>query len=377
MFIHPTSSRDGGPQDGSRDHRTVQKTSCKKQLKDLFVITVPPYAIRIRTSEPSRSVPWRLHLSWQLRPLQRHVETLSDPQELQKRWQRRVEDLVVAVPPKSGTTMLLQVCHQLRVGGVWDASAFEDQMDVIPMLEGGPASLLPTNDINAEQVAVPRIYKSHLSFRRLPKSCKRIYCFRELKECSWVELHVFKDVLVSDWHFTASILESDVPLDAFLVMRLVPGGIDRALKDMCDWWEHRHDPGVLFFFFDDVLEDKAASVERVREFMGLESKPGLVHQVVEQSSHRFMCEHHSKFDDHKIVQELDRIRGVKREGGRDLKPSSGGGRSGSGEALPDTAIQWIEWRWRCIVQERLGFRDLGSDLFRSFCRPGQEGQEWQ
>ena len=48
--------------------------------------------------------------------------------------------------------------------------------------------------------------------------------------------------------------------------------------------------------------------------MGLESKPGLVHQVVEQSSHRFMCEHHSKFDDHKIVQELDRIRGVKREG---------------------------------------------------------------
>lgn len=101
MFIHPTSSRDGGPQDGSRDHRTVQKTSCKKQLKDLFVITVPLYAIRIRTSEPSRSVPWRLHLSWQLRPLQRHVETLSDPQELQKRWQRRVEDLVVAVPPKS------------------------------------------------------------------------------------------------------------------------------------------------------------------------------------------------------------------------------------------------------------------------------------
>lgn len=36
---------------------------------------------------------------------------------------------------------------------------------------------------------------------------------------------------MSDWHFTASILESDVPLDAFLVMRLVPGGIDRALKD--------------------------------------------------------------------------------------------------------------------------------------------------
>ena len=51
-----------------------------------------------------------------------------------------------------GTTLLLQICHQLRVGGKWGGDwDFEDQVDVVPTLEGGPASLLK-NDINAEQV---------------------------------------------------------------------------------------------------------------------------------------------------------------------------------------------------------------------------------
>ncbi|CAE7710290.1 unnamed protein product [Symbiodinium microadriaticum] len=66
----------------------------------------------------------------------------------------------------------------------------------------GPASLLPQNDINKDQVASPRLFKSHLRFKSCPEDVKRIYCFRDIK-----------DVLVSDWTFTASILESDVPLD--------------------------------------------------------------------------------------------------------------------------------------------------------------------
>ncbi|CAE7220971.1 EIF4G2, partial [Symbiodinium pilosum] len=47
-----------------------------------------------------------------------HVETLSK-QQLKERWQPQPQDVVVAVPPKSGTTMLLQVAHQLRRRGLW------------------------------------------------------------------------------------------------------------------------------------------------------------------------------------------------------------------------------------------------------------------
>lgn len=33
----------------------------------------------------------------------------------------------------------------------------------------------------------------------------------------------------------------EIPLEMFALMRIVPGGIDRALSDLCEWWEHRND----------------------------------------------------------------------------------------------------------------------------------------
>ena len=33
----------------------------------------------------------------------------------------------------------------------------------------------------------------------------------------------------------------EIPLEMFALMRIVPGGIDRALLDLCEWWEHRND----------------------------------------------------------------------------------------------------------------------------------------
>ena len=62
-------------------------------------------------------------------------------------------------------------------------------------------------------------------------------------------------------------------------------------------FEHIPNQAVCFFFFDDILEDRIESVERLEEFMGLEHDPKLVKIVAEQCSHAFMCEHHSKFDE--------------------------------------------------------------------------------
>lgn len=298
--------------------------------------------------ESLRTIPWRLQIFWKLWPVQRHIQTLT-AEELKKQWQPRADDVVVAVPAKSGTTMLLQAAHQLRVAGAWGHDDdFEDQMDVIPMLEGGPASLLPSNCINQEQLAQPRIYKSHLKCRAFENiKVKRIYCFRSLK-----------DVLVSDWNFTASILESEVPLETFAVMRILPGGIDRALNDLCDWWEHRHDPGVCLFFFDDVLEDRLATVERLQEFMELKRDKDIAKVVAEQCSHSFMSENHSKFDDHKIIEALDRFTGINRTSTLVGKVRKGGGKSGEGAVLPLPVKLWIDWRWEHIVRRRLGFGTL-------------------
>ena len=83
-----------------------------------------------------------------------------------------------------------------------------------------------------------------------------------------------------------------MPLETFAVMRVVPGGVDRALKDLCDWWEHRHESDVCFLFFEDVLEDRVAAVERLQGLMELKKDKELAKLVAEQCSHTFMSENH-------------------------------------------------------------------------------------
>ena len=39
------------------------------------------------------------------------------------------DDVIVAVPPKSGTTWLLHICHQLRMSGA--VPDFDDELTVI------------------------------------------------------------------------------------------------------------------------------------------------------------------------------------------------------------------------------------------------------
>ncbi|CAK0843677.1 unnamed protein product, partial [Prorocentrum cordatum] len=179
---------------------------------------------------------------------------------------------------------------------------------------------------------------------------KRIYCFRDLG-----------DALVSDWRFVAPIVPSDVPLESFAVLRIVPGGVDRALRNLCDWWEHRHDPGVCFFLFDDLRERRHECVVRVNRFLDVSASSEVIDRVVEQSSHEFMTQpsNWSKFDDHKIVAALDAARGHTRSVPLTGKARVGGGKSGSGgEELPAAVQQWLQWRWECVVLPRTGYRCL-------------------
>jgi|EP01049_Picozoa_sp_SAG25_P008005 hypothetical protein len=74
------------------------------------------------------------------------------------------DDVVVAVPGKSGTTWLMHIAHQIRMGGA--PPAFDDQMDVIPWIDPfGPSLAIPTEECMREQCASPRVFKSHKSLQ--------------------------------------------------------------------------------------------------------------------------------------------------------------------------------------------------------------------
>ncbi len=75
------------------------------------------------------------------------------------------DDVIVAMPPKNGTTWMLHICHQIRMQG--QEPDFENQLDVIGWLKG--ERLLGITDISTRrQPANPRIFITHLPYPLVP-----------------------------------------------------------------------------------------------------------------------------------------------------------------------------------------------------------------
>ena len=51
-----------------------------------------------------------------------------------RRWKPKAGDVVIATPPKTGTTWVSQICHQIRMLGREDAMDFEEITEVVPWI---------------------------------------------------------------------------------------------------------------------------------------------------------------------------------------------------------------------------------------------------
>src|SRR5579871_1161035 len=101
-----------------------------------------------------------------------------------KSYRPRPTDVVITPFGKCGTTWLQQTFHTLRTKGDMD---FDDISRVVPWIEMGTTCGI---DLNSEQRAAPRGFKSHLAFDQIPKGAKCVVSFREPK-----------DAFVSMYHF--------------------------------------------------------------------------------------------------------------------------------------------------------------------------------
>lgn len=279
------------------------------------------------------------------------LKGLSTEKDRLATYQHAPTDVVCAVPAKSGTTWVMHIAHQLRMRGA--EPDFEDQMDVMPWIEGGPALALQ-DDVNLQQPGEPRIFKSHFTWKQLedstlPTSLKVIYCFRDLK-----------DVLKSVASFLPPIVHLEVPEWVLPNALSAIGEIDSQLNSLCDFWEQRHNDRVCFLFYDDLKERHLECVQRIQRFMQIEGGDSLAEKVVEQSTHAYMSrpDMWSKFSDFKIAYAIDRRRGITRTMPLTGKVRKSGGKSGEGEACSKEVKSWLDWRWECVVYRRTGFADL-------------------
>ena len=85
----------------------------------------------------------------------------------------RPSDVFVATYSKSGTTLLQQIVHGLRTKGDMD---FRDISEVVPWIEVAHDL---GQDLDAEQKAEPRAFKTHFDGDSLPKGGRVVYVVRE------------------------------------------------------------------------------------------------------------------------------------------------------------------------------------------------------
>lgn len=81
-------------------------------------------------------------------------------------------DIIISPYAKCGTTWLQQIAHGLRTGGSME---FDQITAVTPWIE---VAYDVGWDLEAPQVAEPRLFKSHVSWHDIPKGARYICSFR-------------------------------------------------------------------------------------------------------------------------------------------------------------------------------------------------------
>jgi hypothetical protein len=249
-------------------------------------------------------------------------------------------DIFVSTYPKCGTTWALQIAHQLRTRGDME---FDDITLVAPWIEMAP--ILGTN-AEAPQVAVPRLFKTHLPWGKMPKGGKYIYIMRDPG-----------DALVSFYHFLNGVLFERDAIDinvwgkAFFLTGATPFG--DYWSHIRSWWDHRSDKDVLFLCFEDMKHDHEGAVRRIAKFMGLEGDEGRIGIATQNSTFAFMRAHGSRFDEQQNVLSLSRLTGLPSDDARMTKIRAGR----VGESLTALSVEvrlMLDAVWKREIEGPLG-----------------------
>ena len=254
--------------------------------------------------------------------------------------QLRSTDVVITPFGKSGTTWLQQMVHTLRTRGDMD---FDDISRVVPWIESSPALGL---DLDAEQRANPRAYKSHLEYEPIPKGGKYINSVRNPG-----------DALYSMYKFMEGwFLEPGaVSLDEFARERFIKSGAYwRHLKS---WWAQREEPNVLFMAYEHMQQDLEGTIIRVARFIDIPLDEDLLKITLENTSFPFMLEHKDRFDD-ALMRELSESRCQLPPGSDSAKVREG--TVGSHKKLSAEIVAELDAVWQEEIQASLGFKDYAS-----------------
>ena len=251
----------------------------------------------------------------------------------------RPTDIVVTPYGKSGTTWTQQIVHTLRTRGDME---FDDISRVVPWLEVSAALGI---DLNAEQKANPRAFKSHLAWDDMPRGGKYINVVREPAAAA-ISMFRFQE----GWFLEPGAMTADeFVMGTFVASR----GYFQHLKS---WWARRNDADVLFLVYEEMLADPAAAIQQIASFMGIDLDAELLALTLRHTSREFMLQHQDKFDDSMLRQLSEDVADLPR-GSASAKVTSGSSTS----LLSDNTLEALALVWQEEITTSLGF-DTYQDL---------------
>ena len=202
----------------------------------------------------------------------------------------RPGDVLITTAPKSGTTWLQQILHQLRTGG---DTGFTSIDEVVPWLELPRRGVTWRQQLLAyERLPDPRVFKTHCTCEQTPHNdhVNIILSSRDPRDCC-----------VSFYHHVMGMTDDARKRVGFDHLNsfddVFEAWLDYAAwyRNTQSWWPHRDDRNVLWLRYEDMKTSLDDAVTRIAAFLQWRVTPRQHRKIVEYSSFEWMKKHTEKF----------------------------------------------------------------------------------
>jgi hypothetical protein len=176
------------------------------------------------------------------------------------------------------------ILYQLSTEGKMD---FSHISEVCPWFDRMLSFNIMDGD-DLENLPSPRIFKSHLPYKQIPRGpCKYIYIARD-----------GKDVAVSYFHFYTSHLNFTGSFSEFFENYFMRGKVQYGswFQHVAEWKKHQKDPDVLFIHYEDLVNDLETTLKRIIHFCEFDVPQERIPEIMERCRFQFMKKYENKFD---------------------------------------------------------------------------------